>query len=225
MKPILFNTEMVRAFLANRKQVTRRVVKPHYRDGETGFRIVTNAHTSKYVRVEYFDEWEDETRWMAEPYRPGDILYVRETFFEHNGHYYYKADGKHEALAQLGITFKWRPSIHMPREAARIFLWVADVRVERLQDSFCRHGSAILLLQREGIDIGEQCRDCIKAYGSPCCSDDDSECGVLDEVRGEFLDLWDSTIKPADRDLYGWVANPYVWVITFERISREEAAQ
>ena len=80
MKPILFNTEMVRALLAGRKQVTRRAVKPRYRDGETGFRIVTNAHTCKYVRVEYFDEWEDETRWMAEPYRPGDILYVRETW-------------------------------------------------------------------------------------------------------------------------------------------------
>lgn len=226
MKPILFNAEMVRAFLAGQKQVTRRAVKPRYRNGEAGFRIVTNAHTGKYVRVEYFDEWEDETRRMAGPYHLGDILYVREAFFKDAGRYMYKADySDSEKFYRNGkeVSIKWRPSIHMPREAARIFLWVADVRVERLQDSFCRHGSTILLLQREGIDIGEQCRDCIKAYGSPCCSDDDRECRVLDEVRGEFSDLWDSTIKPADRDLYGWAANPWAWVITFERISREEA--
>lgn len=146
----------------------------------------------------------------------GRYLYAADNLPEPFG-FWVNPDGTHRD------SMPWRPSIHMPREAARIFLWVADVRVERLQDSFCRHGSAILLLQREGIDIGEQCRDCIKAYGSPCCSDDDSECGVLDEVRGEFSDLWDSTIKPADRDLYGWAANPWVWVITFERISREEA--
>lgn len=198
MKPILFNTDMVRAIRAGHKTVTRRVVTPRHCD--SAFNVPCKP-----------------------PYRPSDTLYVRETWAAWSRTYgavpvlYYKADGD----APDGI--KWRPSIHMPREAARIFLWVADVRVERLQDSFCRHGSAILLLQREGIDIGEQCRDCIKAYGSPCCSDDDSECGVLDEVRGEFSDLWDSTIKPADRDLYGWTANPYVWVITFERISREEA--
>lgn len=223
MKPILFNTDMVRAILGNRKMVTRRVVKPHYRNGEAGFRVVTNKHTGQYVRIEIFDGWEDETRWLNEPCRPGDILYVREAWAAWSRTMgtppalYYKADGE----APDGI--KWCPSIHMPREAARIFLWVADVRVERLQDSFCRHGSTILLFQRKGIDIGEQCRDCIKAYGSPCCSDDDSECGVLDEVRSEFSDLWDSTIKPADRDLYGWAANPEVRVITFERISREEA--
>lgn len=206
MKPILFNTEMVRAFLANRKQVTRRVVKPRYRDGDTGFRIVTNAHTGKYVRVEYFDEWEDETRWMAEPYRPGDILYVRETWAAWSRTYgvapvlYYKADGD----APDGI--KWRPSIHMPREAARIFLRVTDVRVERLQDITEEQSRA------EGaIDN----RSFIHSY--------DNEYETLHSAREHFAGIWDSTIKPADHDIYGWDANPWVWVIEFEQISREEA--
>lgn len=242
MKPILFNTEMVRAILSGRKRVTRRAVK----DADPGWDFVGLEKRPCELRVNTDgEEYPKELDWPCAvfsagsgycdypmrkvPYWPGDILYVRETFGTYNGDYYlYRADYPDGATTydfdghRCDLP-RWHPSIHMPREAARIFLWVADVRVERLQDSFCRHGSAILLLQREGIDIGEQCRDCIKAYGSPCCSDDDSECGVLDEVRGEFSDLWDSTIKPADRDLYGWAANPWVWVITFERISREEA--
>ena len=225
MKPILFNTEMVRALLADRKQMTRRVVKGYALDH---LELDTDG---SIVGVYNQDEGRVFPVIDYAPYRPGDILYVRETFCQYEkrhiidgAKYAYKANATAESeRTRKDFGYKWHPSIHMPREAARIFLWVADVRVERLQDSFCRHGSTILLLQREGIDIGEQCRDCIKAYGSPCCSDDDSECGVLDEVRGEFSDLWDSTIKPADRDLYGWAANPWVWVITFERISREEA--
>ena len=83
---------------------------------------------------------------------------------------------------------KWHPSIHMPREAARIFLRVTDVRVERVQDI---DDDGVVA---EGLNIGDP-----------------------------FDELWDSTIKPADRALYGWDANPWVWVIEFERITREEA--
>lgn len=81
---------------------------------------------------------------------------------------------------------KWRPSIHMPREAARIFLRVTDLRVERLQD--CGNMQA-------------------KDEGCTCSS--------------QFARIWDSTIKPADRAVCGWEANPWVWVISFERISEE----
>ena len=127
----------------------------------------------------------------------------------------------------------------MPKEAARIFLRVTDVRVERLHDSFTAQGTTIIALQNEGINIGDHCRQCIESYGYPCCNDLDpelgfdedtgedkgggSECGMLDGVRYDFSRLWDSTIKPADLPVYGWEGNPWVWVIEFEQISKEEA--
>ena len=233
-KPILFNTDMVRAILAGRKTVTRRVVKPRFCDSvfEMFRGQLYEASPDKPPRNNGDGTTTRSVRAYVPckaPYRPGDILYVRETFGTYIGDYYlYRADYPDGAKTYDYDGYKcnlprWRPSIHMPREAARIFLRVIDVRAERLQDSFFKHGNTIFYLQREGIDIGEQCRECIDTYGSPICNDSESECGILDEVRGDFSDLWDSTLKPADRALYGWAANPWVWVIEFERVSREEA--
>lgn len=208
MKPILFNTDMVCAIKNGTKTVTRRAVRPHYRAGESGFRIVTNAHTGKYVRVEIFDEYEDETRWLPEPCRPGDILYVRETWAPWSRtdgivpEIHYKADG--EILPGV----KWRPSIHMPHEAARIFLRVTDVRVEQLQmitETQAKREGAIPAFEYNTPE------------GPVIVSDEDGY-----YILG-FKGLWNNTIKPADRALYGWDVNPWVWVISFERISREEA--
>lgn len=138
------------------------------------------------------------------PYRPGDILYVRETWAAWSPTYgtapeiIYKADGYSQSH-----KMKWRPSIHMPREAARIFLRVTDVRVERVQDI------AYADIIREGIteeDIDE--REAINREASS---------------KDLYSRLWNSTVKPDDLSLYGWDANPWVWVIEFERISKEEA--
>lgn len=79
IKPILFNTEMVRAILDGRKTVTRRVIKPHYKDGDAGFRINRRTIDGVITGVEYYDEEERETdRYVNPPYQIGDILYVRE---------------------------------------------------------------------------------------------------------------------------------------------------
>lgn len=86
----------------------------------------------------------------------------------------------------------------MPKEAARIWLKVTDVRVERLQEI---DGKGCV---REG--IGEEP---LKEVGE-------------DFIKGMFHDLWDSTIKKSDIDRYGWDANPYVWVISFERCEKPE---
>ena len=202
MKPILFNTEMVRAVLEVRKTVTRRVVKPQPTEQEENPHKVTSGNWYFDIPDRHFGGIRASVGPYRPPYHSGDILYVRETFFEHKGHFFYKADGKHEALAQLGITFKWHPSVHMPRAAARIFLRVTDVRVERLQ--MITENQA----KREGAIPAFE-------YNSPegpvIVSDEDGY-----YIFG-FKGLWDSTIKKADRAHYGWAANPWVWVIEFER--------
>lgn len=205
MKPILFNTEMVRAILDGRKTCTRRVVKPHYRDDEAGFQVISNAHTGKFVRVEKVDENEcgifaDGTeRIVSPPYQPGDVLWVRETWAEINGEYFFRADD--ESPEGWYLT-RWHPSIHMPREAARIFLRVTSARVERLQE-----------ITAADIDA-EGCKE--YAYSAKTGE-------LLPSSPIWFKIVWDGTIKKANLDKYGWSANPWVWVIEFERIIKNEA--
>lgn len=185
IKPMLFNTEMVRAILSGQKTCTRRVVKPQPAQPY----IIEKTPTGFWMDVE--DGAGTDYQYKP-PCRPGDILYVWETWngitfgnakVGYTDLYWYKADDESQNPAD-----KWRPSIHMPKEAARIFLRVTDVRVERLQD--CGNMQA-------------------KDEGCTCCS--------------QFARVWDSTIKPTDLDRYGWAANPWVWVIEFERTSKEAA--
>ena len=203
MKPILFNTQMVQAILEGRKTVTRRVMNPQPKGKP--YRMKNSCCWPGY----FADSKADSV--YQPPYQPGDILYVRETWqffpcfdcvksmcdstpltYEDSdsvteGCWIYKAD--YIESDQKRVC--WRPSIHMPKEAARIFLRVKDVRVERLQE-ITEDGKTA-----EGMHAGWQ--------------------------HYNFYELWDSTIKPADRASYGWEANPWVWVIEFERISRKEA--
>ena len=192
MRPILFNSTMVRAILEGRKTVTRRVVKPQPE------KKPMPIPDEKYW-LGCFDG-DDVCRLMNPPCCPGSVLYVRETWaifpvieagsvVAGTRRFYYKAD---EDNRTDGWTFKWRPSIHMPREAARIFLRVTDVRAERLQD-----------ITEEGAF----------AEGAQTTA-------TFQSARYVFRDIWDSTIKPADRVHYGWEANPWVWVISFERCGK-----
>lgn len=238
MKPILMNTEMVRAILDGRKTVTRRVVKdPYHISGDGEVCRITGLAIHKGTNVTHGAPYPDS------PYRPGDILYVRETWRPHSawsGSYSsgceieYKAGGENliidgSVIAVPERETPWRPSLHMPREAARIWLRVTDVRVERLQDSFGKHGSTIFEIRSEGINIPEDCRECIDTYGSPCCiditEDDGSECGMLDYPRSDFADLWDSTLKPQQLKKFGWTANPWVWRVEFERCAKPKEAK
>ena len=135
MKGILMNTEMVKAILDGHKTVTRRLIKP----------------------VALGITYEDGSPARKSPYQPGDVLYVRETWCkfvaEHiiDGVWYeYKANATPALEAtRKAYGYKWRPSIHMPKEAARIFLRVIGVRVERLQEMTWRDARAEGLVQNK----------------------------------------------------------------------------
>ena len=215
IKPILFNTEMVRAILDGRKDATRRIVKGFIPDDAVwGY----TAFTPKgYIscRGTFADGYGE--KFFKLPCEPGDILYVRETW-----HKYTKRIGKGEScrLAEFygykasvanseDAEEPWRPSTQMPKEAARIWLKVTDVRVERLQE-ISEDGAV-----KEGIYVAN-CKDCNAPFGCDACPDEG-----YDEID-EFAELWDSTIKKSDIDRYCWDVNPWVWVISFERCEKPE---
>lgn len=191
-KPILFNTEMVKAILEGRKTQTRRIIKPQ-------------PTYPRWNNIGWLG-WDDGHGYqIVAPCSPGDILWVRETWcripVSPGGHmrfpgiYYYAADG--DIRPEGWNTKPWKPSIHMPKEAARIFLKVKCVWPRRLQDITAEECLC------EGIEP-------------------DAHHVGPEFALGMFNGLWDSTIKPADRDKYGWDANPWVWAIEFERCERPE---
>lgn len=201
IKPILFHTEMVRAILEGRKSCTRRLVKPQP-DGKHTFPLgfVTDSTEKKEVGCFGFgiDECGGSIKYVKPPYQPGDILYVRETFIQAAAHiFWYKADDN----SWISEGLRWKPSIHMPKEAARIWLKVTDVRVERLQEITAESALA------EGTDKYIHLN------------------GKFDEnaILTSFMGIWNSTIKNSDLDRYGWNANLWVWVIEFERCDKPES--
>lgn len=196
-KPILFNTKMVQAILEGRKTQTRRLVKPiksHYvMDGKPTNNPPCNPGDILWVRetwnygyVESSDAEGSHESWFEELRKPAT------GYLGALSRYFYLADKADEQIMDE-IGGKWRPSIHMPKDAARIFLKVKSVRSGRLQEYFdasCAHAEGII------IDRPHSCQEAVEA----------------------FVKLWNSTIKPAELPRFGWDANPWVWVIIFERI-------
>ena len=216
IKPILFNTEMVRAILNGRKSCTRRLVKTRRKDA-CGF-YVTRKTDGTFAGIYEYDENEIMFDNSLEPlYQPGDILYVRETVWQKTGHYL-DVDGETKAVwcnefkyvatdekPETGWNYSWvkRPSIHMPKEAARIWLKVTDVRVERLQEITEDGAKAEGANFKNGKNVGFEEK-------------------MNRTAIERFVDIWNSTIKKSDLDRYGWDANPYVWLIEFERCEKTE---
>lgn len=206
IKPILFNTEMVRAILDGRKTCTRRLVR--FLPGE-------NPQWTGYIRDGLMlYNGKNEPCIRKAPYQPGDTLYVRETWKKAPNGYYYYEDWQRGDIADLT---KWKPSIHMPKEAARIWIKIMNVRVERLQEM-------------KPVDVIKEgaysdCWDCLNTYGesgSQCCYGTEEQCSQCDEVMMEWEKLWTSTIKKSNLNRYGWDANPWVWTIEFERCEKPE---
>lgn len=232
-RPILFNAEMVKAILDGRKTCTRRVIKDAVKE---------NQEINKNGKGEF--ELYDITprcgipkgKLYKPPYQPGDILYVRETWqnaglvdeFDHviaGTEKYYYAAGPEAPCFDFWVDpetgehkdcMPWKPSIHMPKEAARIWLKVTDVRVERLQEITEDQ------TEEEGFLFTPPC---LHLTGENYCDIDGpctSKVKYCDMGAGELFGkvLWNSTIKKSDIDRYGWSANPWVWVIEFGRCGK-----
>ena len=221
--PILFNTKMVQAILEGGKTATRRIAKKipvetymveeiqPFDAGEKEFKCYLGGFMQDISAAG------DGSCIITPPFQPGDILYVRETWqylyeldgneqiIEETGRYYYAATDTLPFDAYVdsaGITHRyapWHPSIHMPKEAARIWLRVTDVKAEKLQsmtlDDFLNEGVSV-----------------------PCEAFNDPENAYM-QGKNIFVHIWNSTVDK-QLNLYGWDANPWVWAIEFERCEK-----
>ncbi|BFI46017.1 phage-like protein [Yersinia pseudotuberculosis] len=191
-RPILFNAEMVNAIFSGRKAQTRRIMgnQPAGQDLET----VHVRHNDDF-NFQWYGNLGESSYFPCPLGKPGDQLWVREAFATGlctKSTLAYRATHRPEDLEEGWFEkIKWTPSIHMPRWASRINLLITGVRVERLQDI------------SEQDAMAEGC-----AYGKG-----NGEIDLAVRPENHFPTLWAS--------IYGaesWQANPWVWVIDFERM-------
>jgi len=218
-KPILFNTVMVQAILEGKKTRTRRIVKlngntPNFYGRDKLYKLVNQLNEKTKLFAGFYKDsdvfsYEGKEQidaiYFKAPYQVGDVLYVRETWqesecfdFAVKGKYAYLANEEEFRLSQE-YQIKWRPSIHMPRVAARLFLKVTDVRVERLKN----------ITEEEALKEGF-----ISTAKSTPKGDDYTGLYAYEH----FLETWD---KIYSKQGNGWNENPWVWVIEFEKIQYE----
>lgn len=214
-RPVIFNSEMVRAILDGRKTQTRRVMAVQPESNQFGLLRITDSTKRSDIGKYHWAEsnatgTHQRSALFSCPFgQVGDRLWVRETFMDLTGTGIEATTGKFEGFAYRADTpagsygdevrkeygLKWTPSLHMPRKACRILLEITAVRVERLND--ISHEDA-------------------KAEG--CC-------------YGRGGGVPDFAVTPADHfptlwaSIYGvenWRANPWVWVIEFKQVSARE---
>ena len=211
MKQILFNTEMVRAILDDRKSQTRRPI-----DWDISNNMSGDAASRYFVQTD--DGLIDALKLYR--YQKGDILYARETWkikwLDNNKlemAITYEADETWEYIEFSSDRFSkfkkyynkkgWQPSIFMPKEAAMLFLEVTDIRVERVQD--INPGDSIA----EGLNVCYDCKDHGGCYLPNVCA----------YLPNTFKKVWDKIYKTKG---YGWDDNPWIWIIEFERCEKPD---
>lgn len=207
---------MVQAIIEGRKTCTRRLNK----------KVPQGTYRIDYIEDGSFDfvygfsdgeVFADSYKNIKPQYQVNDILYVRETwqldpkgFEETPPEYWWSYKASSELPKECT---KWRPSIHMPKEAARIFLKITNVRVERLQDM--EHDAPL----KEGINCFTKDGTVFKYSTSEDWIDWKH---MPKNPTTAFQLLWDSTVDKKDLDKYGWNANPWVWVYELERCEKPQ---
>jgi len=221
MKPILFSTPMVQALLNTKpytwpvkpiydskpfKGMTRRVImsQPDKEDDCINYSTIEGYQTSPdQADVISAQDNKGETIILKPRYKKGDVLWVRETWVKGpttDYDFYYRADCE----CQLDNTeLVWKPSIFMPRKAARLFLEIKSVRIERLKK----------ITPEDCVNEGGVKKPHYMTYGGEKCL------AIHGRYIKEFAELWDSINKKRG---YSWESNPWVWVYTFMRVESRE---
>lgn len=197
--PIIFSTEMVKAILAGKKTMTRRVIKPQPK-------IVHALYPDATIETEQL--FENIERLKCPYGQVGSVLWVRETWDSAHDNVtgtaiFYKAD--FNDTVPKG-DFTWHPSILMPRWASRIILEITNIRVERLNQI------SVEDIKAEGTPPFGVCPVNTAMLLTGTNNLDDLQHALS---RSMFQDLWDSI--NAKRG-YSWESNCWVWVIEFKRI-------
>jgi hypothetical protein len=216
-RPILFNSEMVRAILEDRKTQTRRVLTVPWRGNTRAlpYEPYWVEEDGRLLFCDEYGEYHDVEKTILSPFgQKGDRLWVRETWdfrdwrdtmHANRVNVAYAADGEQRLLdapptwnPEIYNYERWRPSIHMPRWASRITLEITGVRVERLQSISEDDARA------EGVDFAKH------ADLDPLAG------GLIGPVaaRVAFSLLWDSI----NGKRHPWSSNPWAWVIEFRKV-------
>jgi len=216
----------VRAVMANIKTEKRIPIKPQpvFQEGETGIPEVMDDGRWQFKIQPYKNIWDFP---IYPRYQKGDILYVQETWGNQGGtHFLYRADFHEgetscESDSNKRDLPKWNASTQMPWVAARLFIRVTDVRVEKIQDITADSCTA------EGIQKWSKDGKLVKYYPAdfegdyPAC--EWQNCPKTPQLA--MKKIWDKPLKGTKLDLYGWDANPWVLVYVFEKVSKKEALQ
>lgn len=201
LKPILLNDEMVRVILRDGKIVIRRVLKQQPPEEGEYEQMDDGSYQFKVAPYKSIYDY-----WVKPPYQFGNIFYAKEMWAKISDWvdtdpdvglsdgFIYKADWENKTEAP-----KWCSLIYIPKEATRIFLRVTSVRVERLKD----------ITDDQAIDEG--------------CKGIFANVDWVSTPREEYVDVCNGNVKKTDFFKYDWDANPWVWVIEFKRISKEES--
>lgn len=217
VKPILFQTAMVQSILSGRKTQTRRIVKfsSYTNDDPPCADWIKSAVNIKGNIWKFTDQPNNDGNYAYAkcPYgKVGDILYVRETYLdeedyacsdydpedpESGSRFSYKADCPEHQWPLV----KWKPSLFMPKAAARLFLKITEIRIERLQDISEKDAKA------EGIEVAD------RIQGHPLYRNYIRKGAVWNSAVNSYSTLWDA-INGKD----AWEQNPFVWVISFQPI-------
>ncbi len=208
-RPIIFNSEMIRAILDGKKSMTRRIVKPQPPSPDECIETIPCGIDWDHVRSQCPYGQAGGLLWVREEWRflGTNMNRLGRTHSQQDGIFEYRADGsKNDMLARPWQDIenlmktkhgdRWRRAIHMYKWVSRITLEIVSVKVERVQD-ISRNDIVC-----EGTGMAPTPKGCSRV----------AEFGVTKE---DFRYLWDSLNSKKG---FGWDVNPFCWVVEFKKL-------